>query len=88
MTDKQQQGKEPPLYPNCRVSWTYKHWLNSTTHTYITKNGTIVRQIRERSGLQRPTGFYRVLFDGNKTATKVHETKLKNLSVKQLNHEQ
>lgn len=91
MEDKQQPQQpkvEAPLYPNCRVSWTYKHWLNSTTYTHITKEGRIVRQIRERGGLQRPTGYYKVLFDGNKTPTKVHETKLKNLSVgKLLDHE-
>lgn len=72
---------EAPLFPNCLVQWKYKHWLNSTSFTWIYKKGKIIRQIRDKGGLQRPTGYYLVLFEGNKYPSKVHETKLKNLSV-------
>ena len=73
---------EAPLFPNCRVQWKYKHWLNSTSFTWVYKTGTVQRQIRERGGLQRPTKYYLILFDGNKYPSKVHEKQLVNLSVK------
>lgn len=71
-----------PLFPNCEVEYKYQHWLNSTSYTMIYKKGIVVRHVRERGGLQRPTGYVMVKLNGNKGLSKIHESKLKNLSTK------
>lgn len=77
-----QDGKvEAPLFKGCRVEFTYQHYLNSKSKTWITKQGTVIRHIRSQKGTHLPTGFVLVKFDKNKTASKIHETRLKNLSI-------
>lgn len=68
---------EKVLYPNCPVEYTYEHHLNSKSSTIITKKGIVVRHVRSRKGLYRPTGYVMVQLEGNKTLSKIHESKLK-----------
>lgn len=67
---------EKVLFPNCKVEYTYKHHLNSKSSMTITKKGFVVRHVRSRNGLQRPTGYVMVQLEGNKTLSKIHESKL------------
>lgn len=56
-----------------RVRWQYTHYLNSRSSIEIAKDGTCIRQMRDKKGLQRPihTDIVLVHFDGNKTLSKV-----------------
>lgn len=55
---------------NKRVEWTYRHWLNSKSFTYVTKQGTFLRNSKK-------AGYAVVLFDGNKTKSQVLASELK-----------
>lgn len=58
-----------------RVSWSYKHWLNSRSSTMITKHGVFIRKINRKQTylkhgiIERKMGL--VLFDGNKHPSRV-----------------
>lgn len=65
-----------PIFRGLIVEYTYTHHLNSRSSTQITKRGTVIRAVRERNGLQRPTGFYMVQLNRNRTLSKIHESKL------------
>jgi len=69
------------LFPNNEVEFTYRHNLNSKSHTWITKKGVAIRQVRERDNLQRPTGYWMVKLNGNKTLSKIHESRLINKTI-------
>ena len=59
-----------------RVEYTYEHFLNSKSSTYITKTGTFegtIKHTKRYSGHQLAC----VQFDGNKRQSKVYLYKLK-----------
>lgn len=74
-TDNQTQ----PIYPNLIVDYTYTHKLNRKSSTQIVKRGIVIRAVREKSGMQRPTGFYMVKLNGNKGLSKIHYSNLLSL---------
>jgi len=69
------------IFPNNEVEFTYEHHLNNKSSTIITKKGVVIRQVRERGGLQRPTGYWLVKFPINKSLSKIHESRLINLTL-------
>lgn len=69
------------IFSGNRVQYKFKHWLNSTTHTMRYKEGFAIRQVINRKGTQRPTGYWMVSIDGNKGLSKIHENKLTNLTI-------
>jgi len=46
-----------------RVKWTYRHWLNRKSFTYITKEGTLVGSTTK--------GKVKVHFEGNKYPSRI-----------------
>jgi hypothetical protein len=68
------------LMPGHSVEFTYEHHLNSKSVTMITKVGVLIRAVRDKR-FQRPTGFFMVQFKGNKSLSKVHESRLINLTM-------
>lgn len=75
MTTPQPKADDSPplkrivIQPGDRVSWTYRHNLNSKSYTYITKEGTVKKVYEDR-------GFAKVHFDGNRTLSAVDLTDL------------
>lgn len=63
------------------VRFIYVHHLNSKSKTMVSKRGTLIRQVRSRKGTHLPTGFWMVRFPGNKGLTKVHESRLINITL-------
>jgi len=50
-----------------RVSWTYKHFINRKSFTYITKTGTILEIAGKVKNVRYVSGTHaKVQFDGNK----------------------
>jgi hypothetical protein len=68
------------LMPGHSVEFTYEHHLNSKSVTMITKVGTLIRAVRDKR-FSRPTGFFMVRFPGNKSLSKIHESRLINLTL-------
>lgn len=64
------------------VKYIYNHHLNSVATTKIVKYGTLIRQVRDKKNLMRPTGFWMVQIKGNKGLSKIHESSLTNLTLK------
>lgn len=67
------------IFPTMIVEYTYTHHLNRRSSTQITKRGIVVRAIRDKKGLQRPTGYYLVKLNGNKNPSRIHESKIVSL---------
>lgn len=72
---------EDIFMPGHRVEYTYTHYTNSTTYFERTKKGTLIRAIRDKKNLYRPTEFWMVRIDGNKSLSKISEKKLKNITL-------
>lgn len=63
-----------------RVSYTYKHWLNGTSYTLVTKHGYFERYIPHGAKHWQREGARQecfVLFDGNKKPSRVEVRQLK-----------
>jgi len=63
-----------------RVTWSYKHWLNSKSFTVITKTGTFLREgssQRKVDVMSWPERFAIVHFDGNKNSSRVKLNEIK-----------
>lgn len=60
------------IKPGDNVKWTYKHYLNSKSFTYITKKGIVVDVTGAVKNVRYVSGSVAIVqFEGNKTKSKV-----------------
>lgn len=69
---------------NARISWSYEHYLNLRSKTWITKEGILIKKIKHRAD-KTTLGFRQmalVKFDGNKNASRIPFNELNFLDTK------
>lgn len=50
-----------------RIKWTYKHWLNRKSFTWITKKGVVLEITGKKKNVRYVSGTHaKVHFEGNK----------------------